>query len=152
MIRTMRPEDEHRCCELIRRCLERDPALSQDLRVLLLRLNTPESLHERARLFHTVVLEQEREVAGIGGIDLNEIRLLCVDPNHQRRGIGRRILRYLETLAPPELFRDIFVYASPEAAGFYRENGYTAKGEHVFLVEGLIMQTVFMVKKLRPGG
>jgi GNAT superfamily N-acetyltransferase len=86
----------------------------------------------------------------VGGIDLNEIRLLFVAPEYQRRGIGSTLLGHLETLVPPALFSDIFVYAAPGAEDFYRANGYRPKGDHRFMVGETAMPTIFMTKKLIP--
>jgi len=150
-IRPIRPEDAAPCCQIVRECLERDRSISGELRRELLARESPESILERARLFYVEVFEQTEGIVGMGGIDLNEIRILCVAPSCQGRGIGRKLLQHLEGMVPPALFKEIFVYASPEAAGFYRSGGYQARGEHVFPVAGHGMNTIFMVKRLEGG-
>jgi N-acetylglutamate synthase-like GNAT family acetyltransferase len=148
MIRQMRPEDAPECSELIRACMEQDPSIPPLLRTELLRREEPEAMLERARLFYVTVFQAGEHVAGVGGIELNEIRLLCVAPAHRKGGIGRSILQHLETMVPQALFREIFVYASPGASGFYQASGYEARGEHVFTIHGHDLKTIFMVKRL----
>lgn len=105
-------------------------------------------MQERARLYYLAVCEMEGRPAGVGAIDWNEIRLLCVAPDLQRRGIGSMILRHLQATVPPELFREIFVYAAPSATGFYARHGYEDRGRHAFEIDRYAIETVFMVKRL----
>lgn len=150
-IRPIRPEDAVPCCQIVRECLERDLSISRELRRELLIVESPESILERARRFYVEVFEGTEGIVGMGGIDLNEIRILCVAPTCQGRGIGRQLLRHLEGMVPPALFKEIFVYASPQAAAFYQSGGYEARGEHVFPVAGHGLNTIFMVKRLEGG-
>jgi GNAT superfamily N-acetyltransferase len=128
--------------------MEQDVSIPPLLRTELLSREEPEAMLERARLFYVAVFQDGEHLAGVGGIDLNEIRMLCVAPEHQKRGIGWRILQHLETMVPPALFREVFVYASPSAVAFYQGNGYEARGEHVFTINGHDLITIFMVKRL----
>jgi len=77
---------------------------------------------------------------------MNEIRLLYVDPLHQRRGIGRSLLAHLESMIPSALFPDVFLYSSHVAVGFYQAHGFQTRGPHAFLIEGEELTTVFMTK------
>ena len=106
-------------------------------------------MRERASLFYLAVHESAGEISGLGGLDLNEIRLMCVSPNHRREGIGRALITYFETLVPPDFFKDIFVYAAPGAVAFYRHLGFEARGESRFDIEGLPLVTIFMTRLLR---
>jgi GNAT superfamily N-acetyltransferase len=71
-------------------------------------------------------------------------------PAHQRSGIGSRLLQHLEELVPAGMFRDIFVYAAPEATAFYRARGYRPGGAHTIASGTFIIQTVYMTKPLGP--
>ncbi|NLT67284.1 MAG: GNAT family N-acetyltransferase [Acidobacteria bacterium] len=144
MIRQFRSQDASSCCELIRECVAKDSSISHGLRQKLCGSESPESMHERARLFYVTVFESEEEIEGVAGLDLNEIRLLCVRPRHQRRGTGRALVEHLRTMVPDILFRDMFVYSSPRAVGFYRACGFHERGQVSFNVLGEPMATVFM--------
>jgi GNAT superfamily N-acetyltransferase len=148
VIRAIDAGDASRCCELVRACIRRDPSIPGDLREFLLAAETPQTMAERARLFYVAVLESDGSVSGLGGLDLNEIRILCVAPERQGRGLGRRLLRHLEGMVPPFLFKETFVYASLSAAGFYQLHGYQPRGEHLFHIGGRELRTMFMAKGL----
>jgi len=105
---------------------------------------TPQSMLERSRLFYVAVYEAESRIMGVTGLDLNEIRLLSVSPDCQRRGIGRTLLEHVKSLVPGSMFADIFVYSSPQAAAFYKACGFLAQGPFDFPVEGERLHTVFM--------
>ena len=57
------------------------------------------------------------------------IRQMAVSPPHQRRGLGRRILRELESNLKARGFRKLVMKARTSAAGFYETVGYTIAGE-----------------------
>lgn len=99
---------------------------------------------ERAACFYIAVYEEELQVLGLVGLDLNEVRLLYVDPGSRRRGIGRSLLEHVKSMVPETLFQDIFVYAALGAVGFYQSRGFIDKGQVVFDLAGIEMQTTFM--------
>ena len=57
------------------------------------------------------------------------IRQMAVSPSHQRRGLGRRILRELESDLKARGFRRLVMKARMSAAGFYEKLGYAVVGE-----------------------
>jgi len=149
MIRPFQPGDAQGCCDLIRSCIEGDLSLTGELREALLQAESPESMRARARAFYVAVDQDGEEITSVGGLDLNEVRILCVAAGHRGKGIGRRLLQHLQDMVPPSLFSDIFVYSAPGAVGFYAANGFAARGPHTFVVRGMEMRTEFMAKQLR---
>ena len=148
VIRQFQPDDAEACLAVIRECIRRDPCLPASSREALLEGETVETIRERGSLYYIVVYETGREIAGIAGVEMNEIRLLFVAPGRQRNGIGGKLLAYLERMVPPALFRDVFAYAAPAAVAFYRRHGYVGRGQQLFEVQGQLLETVFMVKPL----
>ncbi len=146
--RQFRPEDARSCCEILRSNAGIDTACPPELRKAMLAAEVPDLMLRRAALYYVAVFESDLGVVGVGGLDLNEIRFLAVSPQCQRSGIGRLLLGHLEALVPPALFSDIFVYASPEAEGFYRACGYLAGGGETMEVYGYPVPTIFMTRKL----
>ncbi len=149
VIRPFQSDDAEPCFNILRECIRTDSRVSAFLQRKLLESESAALMRERAGLFYIAVCESDGEITGLGGLDLNEIRLLFVSPAHRRNGIGRAILTHLEAMVPSELFMDIFVYAAPGAAGFYRSLGYRAQGETVFDLKGVPISTVFMTKDTR---
>ncbi len=149
MIRQFKPEDAPSCCRLIHECLDIDPSLSPTLREKTRNVETPSAIEERARLFYVAVYESENRILGVAGLDMNEIRLLYVSPEYQRRGIGRAIIEHFRPMVPGILFPDIFVYATTQAVGFYKACGFTEKGPFCFDIDGERLPTIFMTSPTR---
>ncbi len=149
MIRPFEPGDAWACSRILHECLDADSGLGPELRGRLLEHESEARMLERSGLYYLAVEEWEGEIAGFGGLDLNEIRLLFVQPRHRQKGIGRAILRHFETMVPPALFRDMFVYAAPGAVGFYQSAGFISGGVHIFDLDGMPLWTEFMTRSLR---
>jgi N-acetylglutamate synthase-like GNAT family acetyltransferase len=149
MIRQFRPEDALPCCELIHACLAKDSSLSPGLREQLLSSETPQTMVERSRLFYVAIYESDDGILGIAGLDMNEIRLLFVSPEHRRSGIGRALLGFIHSMVPGILFQDIFVYSSLEGMEFYKNCGFIEKGPVNFEIGGELLRTIFMSLPLR---
>ncbi len=148
LIRQFQSEDADSCCDLVRACLRTDPLMPPAALERLLLAESPAAMRERATLFYLAVCVVEGRIAGVAGIDMNEIRLLYVDPKFRSRGVGGALLAHVESMLPPALFTDVFVYSAPGAVGFYRAHGYEPGGEHRVDVGGAIMATIFMTKRL----
>ena len=146
--RQFRPQDARSCCDILRENAGIDAGVPPELRRAMLAAEAPGLMLERAALHYIAVCETDLGVVGVGGLDLNEIRFLAVSPSCQRLGFGRLILEHLEAMVPPALFTDIFVYASPEAEGFYRACGYSASGGQTLEAHGHLVPTIFMTRKL----
>src|SRR5512137_1215370 len=95
-IRQFQPADAEACSRLIRACLIRDSVVAESARQNVLSSETPELMLERARNFYVAVCIAGDELVGLGAVDLNEIRLLFIAPEHRRRGMGRALLGHLE--------------------------------------------------------
>ena len=147
MIRQLGPGDAEACSNVIRACIRIEAGLSQALRERMLKAETPEAMLERARMYYVAVYEADAGVVGVGAVEMNEIRLLYVAPEHQRKGIGRCLLVHLESMVPAALFSDTFVYSSLVAESFYRAQGYRARGPHPIMIGGELLTTVFMTKR-----
>jgi len=149
MIRKFIAEDAVACCNLIHVCIEMDRSIPAVLRGRMLRAETPESMLERSRLFYTAVHESDSRISGITGLDMNEIRILCVSPGRRREGIGSALIEHLVDMVPPALFPDTFVYASTGAVPFYKTAGFVEKGPMAFVFAGSRLQTVFMARPVQ---
>ncbi|NWG13742.1 MAG: GNAT family N-acetyltransferase [Acidobacteria bacterium] len=150
--RQFRSEDATACSGIICANIEADRSLPPGLLRSLCARMMPDRIEERASLYYIAVCEDTLGVVGVGGLDLNEIRLLAVTPEHQRRGFGRLLLEHLESMVPPVLFGEIFVYSAPVAEGFYLACGYVSGGEHIMEVDGYPIPTTFMTKSLGRSG
>jgi N-acetylglutamate synthase-like GNAT family acetyltransferase len=144
MIRQFQSHDAPSCCRLIHACLENDSSITPTLRQKFRTMETPQSMVQRARLFYVAIFEEENQIVGIAGLDMNEIRILCVLPGRQKAGIGRALLDHIKAMTPGILFSDLFVYASLQSTRFYKACGFTEKGPFIFDIDGETLPTVFM--------
>jgi ribosomal protein S18 acetylase RimI-like enzyme len=149
MIRQFQPGDAEDCCKVIHECLASDSHLRQVPHNTFRIIESPQSIRRWAALFYVAVYESCNSVVGLAGLDMNEVRLLCVSPKHQSHGIGGAMMDHLEAMVPSSVFTDIFVYSAPSATGFYSRRGFRAMGEYAVDLYGETFQTIFMVKLLR---
>ena len=85
----------------------------------------------------------------MAGLDMNEIRLLCVSPGNRRQGIGRDLFEHLQSMVPGGLFRDMFVYSSMQGKDFYAACGFMEKGTVSLDFGSEQLRTFFMALPLR---
>ena len=90
MIRQFRPGDAQACFDLIRACIMQDIHTPTGTLEKLLHAESAESISGRARLYYLVVYELEDDIAGVAGLDMNEIRLLFVAPDRQGKESAAR--------------------------------------------------------------
>ena len=149
MIRQFQCEDAVACCALIHVCLANDSSISSELCEKLLSSETPQSMEERARLFYVAGYESGNRILGVAGLDMNEIRLLCVSPERRRNGIGRILLQHILSMVPSILFPDVFVYSSVQGKEFYRACGFLERGPVNFDFGCGQVRTFFMTFPIR---
>jgi len=147
-IRQFQPSDAVACFELISACIEQDLNTSESLRADLFQLETPDSIRERAGLYYLAVWELGNEITGVGGVEINEIRLLFVAPEHQSSGHGTELLKHLEGMVPPALCTEILVHSTLSAEPFYRRHGYKPVGRNSFRLAHSVLETILMSKAI----
>ena len=54
---------------------------------------------------------------------------MTVDPGHQGRGVGKRLIAFAEKLSAEMGYREIVLHARESAVRFYESVGYVAEGE-----------------------
>jgi ribosomal protein S18 acetylase RimI-like enzyme len=89
----------------------------------------PEEISRR----RVVVAEVAGRIAGFYTVDgappEGELGNLWIEPDHLRRGIGRRLWQHAMAAAEDLGFTSILIDAEPNAEGFYRAMGATTVGE-----------------------
>jgi GNAT superfamily N-acetyltransferase len=148
MIRPFQPSDAKACHAIFSDCIRIDPRIDPDTRRRLILLDSPVSFIIRSREYYTVVYEERGEIRATGGVDKNEIRTVFVSPPHQGNGIGRELMRHLESRVDPERFDILFLHASESAEGFYHRMGYRSVRNRIVSVDGFPLRTIYMEKGL----
>ena len=134
-IRRMEERDAEAVSALIRETMQ--ISNSRDYPPELLRGLPPEKVLERASWTHFYVVEEGEALVGCGAIgpywgseDESSFFTIFVRPDHQGRGIGRKIVETLEADEFALRARRIEIPASITALPFYQKMGYHFKPGH----------------------
>jgi len=135
-IRRIVNEDAYKVSELIRRTIRisNTKDYPEDLMDQLIAIETPEHVLERASWTHFYVAEEGEDIIGCGAIgpfwgkeDESSLFTIFVDPDHQGKGIGRKIIETLEQDEFALRAKRIEIPASITGVPFYLKIGYGFK-------------------------
>jgi GNAT superfamily N-acetyltransferase len=96
---------------------------------------SPERIAERLADRDVYVASAGGHVIGTATLHGAVVRAVFVDPGHQNRGLGAKLMDTVENLAKLRSIGVVTVNASLTALGFYEKRGYVALGERQ-LVDG----------------
>jgi GNAT superfamily N-acetyltransferase len=99
--------------------------------------------HMRERLVYVAV--RGPAIAGTISLSAERINSVFVDPSHQGRGIGLKMMRFVEALARRQGRERVCLSSSLTAVNFYRKLGY--EGEERRLRHGV--ETILVTKALQ---
>jgi predicted GNAT family N-acyltransferase len=100
---------------------------------------------------HIIASTATGDIVGIGRLQFNssaeaQIRYMAVEPEYEGRGIGRKIMTAIETIAADNSRSTIVLDAREPAVGFYQRLGYTVTEKSYLLFDAI--QHYRMVKRL----
>lgn len=97
----------------------------------------------RAENGHFYVVKENGKIIGCGGIapywdSLTEswINTVFVDPDYQKKGIGRKIIEFLENDEYAKRANRIEIHSAMSAIPFYRKSGYEHKNGQLIYADG----------------
>lgn len=99
--------------------------------------------------FYLVLVEGQ--VAGTGMIDLvtGKIDSIFVHPHHIQKGIGKRILGFLEELALEKGLQTLYLESTLNAADFYRGYGFAGNDIQTYTTaKGISLECIPMTKRI----
>ena len=96
------------------------------------------------RQVYTAIVEGT--VIGTASLQGSVVRTVFVDPDHQGKGIGARLMDVVESFARANAIRRLSLNSSLTAHGFYEKLGYGPVGEELHGQE----RTIIMEKQLAP--
>jgi len=97
---------------------------------------------------HFIVALVDDKVVGTGSLDGDEIKAVFVDPDHQRRGIGRAIMEELERYGKSKGLQEVRLNATITAFEFYKQLHYSLVEELVGEFKGDKITAYSMNKRL----
>ncbi|MDD9952855.1 MAG: GNAT family N-acetyltransferase [Candidatus Woesearchaeota archaeon] len=89
-----------------------------------LKRTTAANIRASAAKRNRFVAIQQEKVVGVAGITDNEIRGMYVHKDHQREGIGSKLLKRIEQEAQKNSVKTLHVKSSPYAVPFYKKHSY----------------------------
>ena len=84
----------------------------------------------------------------MGALDGNEVKRVYIDPNDQGKGVGSKIMTYLENLAVKNRLKFLITDSSPNAEKFYQNHGFKPLKKYILLKKKAIFQFIKMRKRI----
>lgn len=100
---------------------------------------------------HFYVAIKKNLVVGMGMVNLEsgKIDAIFVHPHHMRKGIGKKILNFLEDLAIDQQLQVLTLESTLNAAPFYRACGYAGDKVSIYISpRGITLECIPMVKTI----
>ncbi|MBB4741977.1 GNAT superfamily N-acetyltransferase [Actinoplanes octamycinicus] len=125
-IRLLRSEDSTAVSEIIRRCLREINSRDYPEEIIgrMCEYFSPERIMQLAEARQMFVAVDDGTVVGTVSRDGNKVFTMFVQPQGISRGVGRRLMGHIETLAANEGYEYMETGASITAHGFYQRLGY----------------------------
>jgi len=147
-IRKFQREDAQRVSRLIRKALLEVNSMDYPKKVIDFMCDrfTPRNLIEISSRRDIYVIVHESKVLATGSLSGHEIMTVFVDPGFQGKGIGTKMMDFLEGIAVKKSHMSVKLSSSITAHVFYKKRGY--RDLRVNLDEDY-GKTIIMRKKLR---
>jgi N-acetylglutamate synthase-like GNAT family acetyltransferase len=152
IIRDFRPEDADSVSAIVRKTMRISNADDYPLERLqpLIDYFSPEKIRQLSRERHCLVAEAEGVIVGTVSLETTddtsaELCTFFVHPDHQRTGIGSKLLAAVEEIAQVSRIDNIRVDSSITGASFYLRRGYRQTGADI---EGTAGRQIGLIKML----
>lgn len=109
---------------------------------------SPEWILRYAQSSETYVVEVRSEIIGTATLDQERVRSVFVRIDHQRRGIGKLLMRHVEEAASRQNITRVVLLANVGAVDFYRSLGYVQGEKREIEVRDALITVVAMEKTL----
>jgi GNAT superfamily N-acetyltransferase len=126
-VRPFLPEDASRLAEIVQRCLREINRRDYSAEIIdrMCAHFTAQRFVELSTSRRIYVAVVDQVAAGTVSRDGNKVYTMFVDPDLANRGIGRRLMSHIETLAMQEGHDFMETGASITGHGFYHKLGYS---------------------------
>lgn len=130
-IRKFKKEDATKVSNLIRKCLKEvnSKDYSKNIINFMCSYFTSGKVEENAKNRDVYVIIEKNKLLGTGALKDNIILSVFIHPKAHRKGIGTKLMNYIEKKARDRKYEFVKVPASITAVGFYKKRGYKKIGE-----------------------
>ncbi len=98
--------------------------------------------------YEIFILVEDENVIGTVSLGENQIGELYVDPEYAGRGIGVKLLKFIEKYAKSKELANIYLFSTLPSEGFYKNNGYRARNIALSYLTKSCLQFIKMTKIL----
>lgn len=148
MIRIFQVNDATICSSILAECVYEQVELTDDAKKYIKDKASPNDFIERSKKMLIVIYEEEGMILGMGALDKNEIRTMFTRISSQGKGVGSKILKYLESEAIKKGYKKVFLHAALNAVEFYKKQGYLYIKKLNEKKDNVIIKNILMEKKL----
>ena len=86
--------------------------------------NSPKDLKRKIKSYNIFCLVDKTEIIGMVGLNGAEIKGVFVKVSHIRRGIGTKLMNFIEEYARKKGIKKVHLWSAEKAKGFYKKLGY----------------------------
>ncbi len=97
---------------------------NKKLVAILYEAYSPEKIKEKIKIVPTFCLISAGKIIGSVSLKNSEIKGVFVKASYVRRGIGTRLMDYIENYAKKKKIKKVFLWSAEKAVGFYEKQGY----------------------------
>jgi len=114
----------------------------------LLGRQTLEVLKKKIKSRDVYVMVENKKIIGSGDLDDNEIKGLYVLSSEIKKGIGTKLLKFIEEIAKNKGIKIINICSTKSAIPFYEKNGYKLIEIKKGIEKGIMMTRHLMQKEI----
>ena len=126
IIRKFKNTDSSKVCEIIKKNLieVNSKDYPEDIIDYMCNLYIPEYIIEKSKNRHIYVAELNGEIVGTASFEDNVIYTVFVNTNYHKRGIGSKLISFIEEAAKKDSINLIQIPSSLSSLNFYYSLGY----------------------------
>lgn len=149
VVRYFQIEDAQHCSSLMQDHFRNDAInLPIEVRTRISESRTIEYVKKIAIDRIIVVATLNDRIVGMGALKENEIRHMYVRSKYQKKGIGSKIIRFLEKEAYEKGFHSIIVNSVDHSEDFYHKNGFQSLIRTQIERHGSVLKAILLEKYL----
>lgn len=110
--------------------------------------NTPSKIKEQLKKREIYCAFEHQKLIGTIGLQVNEIVGFYISYSLRKKGIGKQLFNFIETLIVQKGFKEILLTATPSAVNFYKNNGFKIVKTITVTIGKINYEEYTMIKKL----
>ncbi|MBR9690889.1 GNAT family N-acetyltransferase [Candidatus Woesearchaeota archaeon] len=150
-IRKFKADDENKCLEIINKAVSKltDYYSIEEIKAHISERKKGYSMIDnvkKGRLY--LVAIKNKEIVGVGALDKDMIKTVYINPTHQNRGVGEKIMIELEKIAQRKGIKKMKIHATLNSVDFYKKFGYKKTGITKYCNGKLEWKAIVMEKNI----